>query len=154
MREKTEMSKPLSANLDRLDDLFQGLDELKKIILNLILDFPDDLKTHRVYCAYAGKILETIKTRIQVESMDPDWLLSEALKTVALFLAENGEVGAANFVGNHIEEIEEKVKQTWWQPEGKKALNQNIKQGPSSRSSLNHLVKPAKMKETTAEAGL
>ena len=89
------MSKPLSENLDRLDELLSGLEELKEIVRNLIHDFPG------VYCAYAGKILETIKTRIQVENMDPDWLLSETLKTVALFLAENGEIGAANLVGNH-----------------------------------------------------
>ena len=53
--------------------------------------------------------------------MDPDWLLSEALKTVALFLAENGEIGAAKLVGNRVEEIEEKVKTIWWQPEKIKA---------------------------------
>ncbi len=121
------MSKPLSANLDRLDVLLSGLVELKEIVRDLINDFPEDLKSHRVYCTYSGKILETIKTSIQAENMDPDWLLSEALKTVALFLAENDEIRAAILVGNHVEEIEEKVKKIWWQPEEVKVLSQNIK---------------------------
>jgi len=147
------MSKPLSANLDRLDELLSGLEELKETVRNLIDDYPDDLKTHRIYCAYAGKILETIKIRIQAENMDPDWLLSEALKTIALFLAENGEIGAANLVGNHVEEIEEKVKQIWWQPEETKVSSLNIKQEPSSKSSSNHLVKPAKNKKKNEKPG-
>ncbi|MBC8287638.1 MAG: hypothetical protein H8E42_09235 [Nitrospinae bacterium] len=147
------MSKPLSANLDHLDELLSGLEELKEIVRNLIYEFPDDLKTHRVYCAYTGKILETIKTRAQVENMDPDWLLSEALKTVALFLAENGEIGAANLVGNHVEEIEEKVKQIWWQPQEIKVSSLNIKQEHSLESSSNHLVKPVKGKKKTEEPG-
>lgn len=147
------MSKPLSENLARLDELLSGLEQLKEIVRGLIHDCPDDLKTHRVYCTYAGKILETIKIRTQVESMDPDWLLSEALKTVALFLAENGEISAANFVGNHVEKIEEKVKQLWWQPEEIKASSLNIKQEPSLESSSNHLVKPVKGKKKNEEPG-
>lgn len=141
------MSKPLSANLERLDELLSGLEELKENVRNLIDDFPDDLKTHRVYCAYAGKILETIKIRIQAENMDPDWLLSEALKTVALFLVENNEISAANLVGNHVEEIEDKVKQIWWQPEETKVSSLNIKQEPLLKSSSNHLAKPARSKK-------
>lgn len=147
------MSKPLSANLEHLDDLLSGLEELKDIVRDLISAFPDDLKSHRVYCSYAGKILETIKTRIQAENMDPDWLLSEALKTVALFLAENNEVQAASLVGNHVEEIEEKVKRLWWQPEKLKASNQNIKPGPLSKSFSNHLEKPTKNKKKSEKSG-
>jgi len=147
------MSKPLSANRDHLDELLPELEELKKIVRNLIHDFPDDLKIHRVYCAYVGKFLETIKTRVQVENIDPDWLLSEALKTVALFLAENEEIGAANLVGNHVEEIEEKVKQIWWQPEETKVSSLNTKQEPSLKSSSNHLAKPVKNKKKNEEPG-
>lgn len=147
------MSKPLSASLDRLDELLSGLEELKEIVRNLIHEFPDDLRIHRVYCTYAGKILDTIKSQTQVENMDPDWLLSEALKTVALFLAENEEVGAANLVGEHVEDIEEKVKQIWWQPEESKVSSLNIKQEPSSKSSSNHLVKPARSKKQNVEPG-
>ena len=147
------MSKPLSANLDRLDVLLSGLVELKEIVRDLINDFPKDLKSHRVYCAYAGKILETIKISIQAENMDPDWLLSEALKTVALFLAENEEVRAAKLVGNHVEEIEEKVKKIWWQPEEVKVSSQNIKQESPLKSFSNHLEKPAKTKKKNEEPG-
>ena len=128
-------------NLNRLDVLLSGLVELKEIVRGLINDFPEDLKSHRVYCTYAGKILETIKTSIQAENMDPDWLLSEALKTVALFLAENDEIRAAKFVGNHVEEIEEKVKKIWWQHEEVKVSSQNIKQEPPLKSFSNHLEK-------------
>ena len=141
------MSKPLSTNLDHLEVLLLNLEELREIVRNLIQDFPDDLKIHRVYCAYSGKILEAIKTRVQIENIDPDWLLSESLKTVALFLAENEELGAANLVGNHVEEIEEKIKQKWWQPEETKVSNLNIKREPSLKSSSNHLVKPIKNKK-------
>ena len=147
------MSKPLSANLDRLDVLLSGLVELKEIVRDLINDFPKDLKSHRVYCAYAGKILETIKISIQAENMDPDWLLSEALKTVALFLAENEEVRAAKLVGNHVGEIEEKVKNLWWQPGKIKVSNLNIKPEPQSESSLNPLEKPVKIKKKSEETG-
>ncbi len=122
------MSRLLSDNLDHLNELLSDLEEFKRTIRGLIHDFPDDLKTHRVYCTYAGKILDTIKIRSQIESMDPDWLLSEALKMVALFLAESGEISAANLVGNNVETIEEKVKQIWWQPEVTKASNLDIKQ--------------------------
>lgn len=114
--------------MEHLDELLSELEELKQIIGSLIHESPDDLKTHRVYCTYVGRVLDTIKIRSQIESMDPDWLLSEALKIVALFLAESGEIRAANLVGNHVEEIEEKVKQIWWQPEATKALNLNTKQ--------------------------
>jgi len=147
------MSKPLSSNLDRLDELLSGLMELKEIIRDSIDDFPDDLKNHRVYCAYAGKILETIKISIQAENIDPDWLLSEALKTVALFLAENKEIRAAKLVGDHVEEIEEKVKKIWWQPEAAKVSNQNIRQELLLKSFSNHLEKPAKIKKKNAEPG-
>ena len=111
------MSKPLSAKLDRLNVLLSGLVELKEIVRDLINGLPEDLKSHRVYCAYAGNILETIKTSIQAENMDPDCLLSEALKTVAIFIAGNEEICAAKLVGNYVEVIEEKVKKIWWQPE-------------------------------------
>lgn len=154
MQEKIKMSKPLSANLDDLDELLFGLVELKEVVRELINDSPDDLKNHRVYCAYVGKILETIKTRILTENMDPDWLLSEALKMVALFLVENDEICAAKLVGNHVEEIEEKVKKIWWQPEQIKVSNLNIKQEVLLKSSSNHLEKPAKTKKKSEKIGL
>lgn len=141
------MSKPLSTNLDCLDALLAELRELREIVKDLIHNFPEDLKSHRVYCTYAGKILETIKTRIQAENIDPDWLLSEALKAVALFLAEHEEMHAANLVGNHVNDIEEKVKQKWWQPEEVKVSNQNIKPESLLKSSSNHLEKPIKNKK-------
>ena len=147
------MSKPLSVNLDRLDVLLSGLVELKEIVRDLINDFPEDLKSHRVYCAYVGKILETIKISIQAEDMDPDWLLSEALKAIALFLAENDEIRAAKLVGNHVEEIEEEVKKIWWQHEKVKASSQNIKQEPPLKSFSSHLEKPAKIKKKKEEPG-
>jgi hypothetical protein len=147
------MSKHISANMEHLDDLLSGLEELKDIVRDLINTFPDDLKSHRVYCSYAGKILETIKTRIQAENMDPDWLLSEALKTIALFLAEHEEVRAASLVGNHVEDIEEKVKKLWWQPEKLKVSNQNMKQGPVLKSSSNLFEKPIKNKKKNEETG-
>ncbi len=147
------MSKPLSVNLDHLDELLLEIEELKEIVRNLIQDFPDDLKIHRVYCTYVGKVLEAIKIRVQVENIDPDWFLSEALKTVALFLAENEEISAANLVGNHVEDIEEKVKQIWWQPEERTVSSLNIKQEPSVKSSSNRLVKPVKNKKKSEETG-
>ena len=85
MQEKIKMPKLLSENLGKLDAILLELVEQKEILRNLIHDFPDDLKIHRVYCAYVGKTLETIKTRVQVENIDPDWLLSEALKQLRFF---------------------------------------------------------------------
>jgi hypothetical protein len=147
MREKIKMSNSFSENLNLLDEQLLGLVELREIVRDTINKFPDDLKSHRVYCTYAGKILETIKTRIQTENMDPDWLLSEALKTVALFLAQKEEISAAELVGNYVEEIEEKVKNIWWQPEQIKVSNLNLKQEFLLKSSSYHLEKPAKSKK-------
>ena len=147
------MSEPLSVNQDHLDELLSELVELKKAVKEVINDFPDDLKSHQVYCSYAGKILATIKTRIQTENMDPDWLLSEALKSVAMFLAENDQVYAAKLVGDHVNEIEEKVKNLWWQPEQIKVSNLNIKPEALLKSSSNHLEKPTKTKKINVKTG-
>ena len=147
------MSKPLSINLDYLDEQLSGLVELREMVRETINNFPDDLKSHRVYCVYAGKILETIKTRIQTENMDPDWLLSEALKSVALFLAESGEICAAKLVGNHVGEIEEKVKNIWWQLGKIKVSNLNIKPESQLESSSSPLEKPVKIKKKSEETG-
>ena len=86
----------LNADLSDLSRLINELEENKKVVQILIKKSPDDLKNHRVYCAYVGKIQDLLKLKIQTGKMDPMHLLSETLQTVAVYLAENKEVSAAH----------------------------------------------------------
>ena len=103
-----------ATSLENLVGLISELEANKERVQKLIQQFPEDLKNHRVFCAYAGKINDILKLKIQTEKVDPFHLLSETLQTVAIFLAENEEVSAAHYIGDHVEEIEEKILQQWW----------------------------------------
>jgi hypothetical protein len=105
MWEKKKLPEPISTSLNELSKLITELEENKEIVRELIKQSLDDLKNHRVYCAYTGKISDVLKLIIQTEKIDPSRLLSEALQVIAIFLAENSEISAAHYIGDHVEEI-------------------------------------------------
>ena len=113
MQETKISPEAISISLQELSKLIKELGKNKEIVHGLIRQSPDDLKNHRVYCAYTGKISDALKLRIQTEKIDPSRLLSEALQVIAIYLAENNEISAAHFIGDHVEEIEGKVIQQW-----------------------------------------
>ncbi len=113
MQEKRISPEPISTSLNGLSTLIKELKSNKEIVQGLIKNFPDDLKNHRVFCTYSGKINDALKLRILSEKIDPSHLLSKALETIAVYLAENSEISAAHYIGDHVEEIEEKVLQQW-----------------------------------------
>lgn len=125
MPAKKKLHETTSTSLNDLIRLIKELQANKEIVQELIHQSPDELKNHRVFCAYTGKINEILKLKIHTERMDPFRLLSEVLQTVAVYLAENNEVSAAHCIGNHVEDIEEKVIKQWWdyQEYGNKDLN-------------------------------
>ena len=147
MREKKKLPEPISTSLNELSKLITELEENKEIVQELIKQSPDDLKNHRVYCAYTGKISDVLKLRIQTEKIDPSRLLSEALQTIAVFLAENNEISAAHYIGDHVEEIEEKVIQQWLKYQETEKANQNEPQEKELKKSSNLLEKEAQSKK-------
>ena len=53
---------------------------------------------------------------IQAQLIDQESLLLTALKSVVLTLIEKGESEAAETVGNYLEEMGEKVRSQWLEP--------------------------------------
>ncbi len=147
MLEKKKFPKTISTNLNDLQILIKDLEINKEIVQELIKKSPDDLKNHRVFCAYTGKIGDILKIKIQEEKIEPLRLLSEALQTIAIYLAENNEISAAHHIGDHVEEIEEKVIQQWWNCQEFEKINQNEQQGKKLKKVSNLLENEAQNKK-------
>ncbi len=147
MQETKISPEAISVSLKELSKLIEELGRNKEIVLGLIKQFPDDLKNHRVYCAYTGKISDALKLRIQTEKIDPSRLLSEALQVIAIYLAENSEISAAHFIGDHVEEIEEKVIQQWRNYQEVEKLVLNGQQKKELKTVSNPLEKEAPNKK-------
>ncbi len=62
---------------------------------------------------YVDRILDVLKARQKSQRVDRDQLLLESLETVVQFLLDRGESDCARVLGDHLELIEQKVKQTW-----------------------------------------
>ena len=92
MLEKKKFPKTISTSLNDLQILVKELEANKEIVQRLIKESPEDLKNHRVYCAYTAKIGDILKIKIQGEKLNPLRLLSEALQAIAIHLAENNEI--------------------------------------------------------------
>ena len=150
MPAKKKLHEAISTSLKDLMVLINELKANKELVQEQIKGSPEDLKNHRVFCAYTGKISDILKLKIQTEKMDPLRLLSEALQTVAVYLAENGEVSAAHCIGDHVEEIEEKIIQQWWSFQEIEKADQNRVQDKRSNKVSNPLEKgaPNKKKST------
>ncbi len=139
MQTKEKLTESISTSLNDLKILIKELEENKEIVQELIKRFPEDLKIHRIYCAYTGKINDVLKLRIQAEKINPSRLLSEALQAIAILLAESNEISAAHFIGDHVEEFEEKVIQQWLKYPEIEKINQNQLQEKELRIASNPL---------------
>jgi len=127
-----------STSMNDLVKLKNDLEANKEIVQELIYQSPNDLKNHRVYCAYTGKLNDILKLKIYSERMDPFRLLSEVLQTVAVYLAENNEVSAAHCIGDHVQDIEEKVIQQWWN------YQENLDLNGQQKKELKKVLNPSK----------
>ncbi len=74
---------------------------------------PDDLKLHRLYGDYIGKILEVRRQMIAARQVDREQLMIEAIKAVVRYLSDRGHEAAAAFIGEHLEPIAAEIKERW-----------------------------------------
>ena len=117
-----------------IEKLLREVKTCKRIIRKKLKTDPDNLAAHRMYCTYIRGILEIQKTMIQAQLIDQESLLLTALKSVVLTLIEKGESQAAETVGNYLEEMGEKVRSQWLEPnEQGRAI---MKSGRSSKPLL------------------
>ena len=97
--------------------LLQLMEEMvaaKQAVQDVLKISPEDIQLHRIHGMYTGHILDIRKTILQEQAVDRDQLLIDALKGVVNFLLQKGEGESAQFIGDHLEEIGNKVK-TFWQ---------------------------------------
>jgi hypothetical protein len=88
--------------------------DAKQAVQKVLKVSPEDIQLHRIHGMYTGHILDIRKTMMQEQTVDRDQLLIDALRTVVNFLLQKGEGESARFIGDHLEEIGNKVK-TFWQ---------------------------------------
>lgn len=105
-----------TATQDDLQTLLRESVSLKRKLQKQLRIAPDNLGLHRVYCMYVRRILEIQRTLMQCRAIDRESLLIAALKCVVLTLLEKGEAEAAATIGNHLEDIGEKVRAKWLEP--------------------------------------
>ncbi|NIQ04059.1 MAG: hypothetical protein GWM98_29885, partial [Nitrospinaceae bacterium] len=103
------MNKPDAALLQ----LMQEVTEAKQAVQAALQLAPEDVQLHRIHGMYTGHILDIRKAALQETAADRDQLLIDALKGVVSFLIQHGEATAAQFVGEHLEEIGNRIKLTW-----------------------------------------
>lgn len=106
-----------SEGTDRQDAaLLQLMEEMiaaKQAVQAVLKISPEDIQLHRIHGMYTGHILDIRKTMMQEQAVDRDQLLIDALKGVVNFLLQKGEEASAQFIGDHLEEIGNKVKIFW-----------------------------------------
>lgn len=77
---------------------------------------------------YVDRILDVIKARQQSKRVDRNQLLLESLQTVVRFLLDRGETDCAQVLGDHLEEIEQEVRQTWDLSDNQQTLSGDFRQ--------------------------
>ena len=106
-----------SGREDRQDAaLLQLMEEMlsaKQAVQEVLKISPEDIQLHRIHGMYTGHILDIRKTMMQEQAVDRDQLLIDALKGVVKFLLQKGEEASAQFIGDHLAEIGNKVKIFW-----------------------------------------
>lgn len=118
------MTPPLGILDPLLSDLIDARGEIKKA-----LSFsPDELPIHRIHVMYVDRILDVIKARQQSKRVDRNQLLLESLQTVVRFLLDRGETDCAQVLGDHLEEIEQEVRQTWDLSDNQQTLSGDFRQ--------------------------
>ena len=107
---------------DSLLHIFREAVTQQQGISGILKSCPDDVPLHKLNTIYMGKILDIRKAINQERAMDKDQLLLDAFRAVVEFLIEKEELACANFIGDHLEDIEMKVKTKW----------ENLKECPDS----------------------
>jgi hypothetical protein len=97
-----------------LQQLMAEMVDAKQAVQDVLKVSPEDIQLHRIHGMYTGHILDIRKTMMQEQAVDRDQLLIDALKGVVNFLLQKREMESARFIGDHLEEIGNKVK-TFWQ---------------------------------------
>ena len=87
--------------------------DAKQAVQNVLKVSPEDVQLHRIHGMYTGHILDIRKTMMQEQAVDRDQLLIDALTGVVKFLLQKGQEEPARFIGDHLEEIGNKVKTLW-----------------------------------------
>ena len=134
-----------------LFELMEDMQAARQAVQTSLQHAPEDIQLHRIHGMYAGHILDIRKTLIQERSADKEQLLIDALKAVVQFLIAEGEDAAAQFIGDHLEAIGQKVKDTWQDskasPDWPAATAKSVRSSPapSPRS-----AKPGSAKKKTA----
>ena len=96
-----------------LQQLMEDMINAKQAVQTVLRISPEDIQLHRIHGMYTGHIIDIRKTLNQERAVDRDQLLIDALKGVVKFLLQKGEGEAAQFLGDHLEEIGNKVKLFW-----------------------------------------
>ncbi|MDH3256324.1 MAG: hypothetical protein OEM27_01800 [Nitrospinota bacterium] len=145
-------------NEDRQDaallQLMAEMVDAKQAVQAVLKISPEDIQLHRIHGMYTGHILDIRKTMMQEQAVDRDQLLIDALKGVVNYLLQKGEEEAARFIGDHLEEIGNKVK-TLWQ-DSKAFPNWPTATTPSGNSSpapSRRSAKPRPGKKQPAKSG-
>ena len=85
----------------------------KQAVQDVLKISPEDIQLHRIHGMYTGHILDIRQTILQEQAVDRDQLLIDALRGVVNFLLQKGQEASARFIGDHLEEIGNKVKIFW-----------------------------------------
>ena len=97
-----------------LQQLMEEMVAAKQAVQDVLKISPEDIQLHLIHGMYTGHILDIRKTMMQEQAVDRDQLLIDALRGVVNFLLQKGEGESSQFIGDHLEEIGNKVK-TFWQ---------------------------------------
>jgi hypothetical protein len=133
-------------NCNAIEKLFREVETCKRIIKKKLKNDPDNLSAHRMYCAYVRSILEIQKTMIQARLTDRESLLLAALKSVVQTLIEKGETQSAETVGNYLEDIGEKVRTQWQEPQGPGRAIMKLERSSKPRSPPSVTIRRGKNK--------
>ena len=95
---------------EALQQLMEEMVDAKQAVQDVLKISPEDIQLHRIHGMYTGHILDIRKTMMQEQAVDRDQLLIDALKGVVNFLLQKGQGESAQFIGDHLEEIGNKVK--------------------------------------------
>jgi hypothetical protein len=136
-----------------LHQLMEEMVSAKQAVQDVLKISPEDIQLHRIHGMYTGHILDIRKTMMQEAAVDRDQLLIDALKGVVTFLIQQGEGESAQFIGDHLEEIGNKVKTTW--QDSKVSPNWPTATTPSGNSSpapSRRSAKPPPNKKSNAKS--
>ncbi len=133
-RKKPKQNKPCPPDEPILDVLLKDLIQTRTEVRKLLQYSPEELSVHRVHAMYVDRILDVLKAQQQRRAVDRERLLLESLQTVVDFLIEKGEPDCAQVLGNHLEDIGNKVKRFWNQSDNHPVWREGMPaSGPESR---------------------